>query len=262
MQNWTTENLPEFGPHLSNHRVTVWFHDETIFYAHDRQKRLWIYKDIPAKPYAKGDGASLMIAHYISADFGWLVWGDSLAQQIHKPEKNRDGYFSSDVIIEQAHLAMDIALKNWPEFDHVFIYDNASTHLKQPDDAISAQKMLKNTPKVGANWGIKVKKRDPLTGKPLMKPDGKPEKMKIPMGNTQFEDGHPQPLYFPPGHEHAGVFKGMQVILEERGSSNASKLLAECKQFKCTSPTNNCCCRRISFNQLDFALVPSILESE
>ncbi|KAF8168413.1 hypothetical protein B0H34DRAFT_685340, partial [Crassisporium funariophilum] len=71
--NWTTENLPEFGPHPSNHRAIVWFHNGTIFYAHDWQKRLWIYKDIPAKPYAKGDGASLMIAHYISADFGWLM---------------------------------------------------------------------------------------------------------------------------------------------------------------------------------------------
>jgi hypothetical protein len=176
------------------------------------------------------------------------------------PVRNRTS--ASLDIIEQAHSAMDIASKNWPEFDHVFIYDNASTHLKRPDDAISAQKMPKNTPKVGTNWGIEVKKRDPLTGKPLIKPDGKPEKMKIPMGNARFADGRPQPLYFPPGHERAGVFKGMQVILEERGFSNASKLLAECKQFKCTSPTNDCCCRRILFNQPDFASVPSILESE
>ncbi|KAF8149797.1 hypothetical protein B0H34DRAFT_801943 [Crassisporium funariophilum] len=191
---------------------------------------LWIHKDAPTKPYAKGNGASLMIAHYVSVDFGWLVWVDSSAQWTLKPGKNRDGYLSSNNIIDQAHSAMDIALKNWPEVDHVFIYDNASTHLKRPDNAISAQKMPKNTPKVGANWGIKVKERDPLTGKPLMKPNGKPEKMKIPMVNAQFEDGRPQPLYFPPGHEHAGVFKRMQVILEERGFLNALKLLAECKQ--------------------------------
>jgi hypothetical protein len=110
MQNWTTENLPEFGPHLSIHRVIVWFHDETIFYAHDRRKRLWIHKDAPAKPYAKGDGASLMIAHYVSADFGWLVCGNSSAQRILKPGKNRDGYFSSDDIIRDAEVRFSSVL--------------------------------------------------------------------------------------------------------------------------------------------------------
>lgn len=44
MHNWTTENLPEFGPHLSTRRVVVWFHDESVFYAHDRRKRAWIHK--------------------------------------------------------------------------------------------------------------------------------------------------------------------------------------------------------------------------
>jgi len=31
MRNWTTENLPEFGPSAPGRRVIVWFHDETIF---------------------------------------------------------------------------------------------------------------------------------------------------------------------------------------------------------------------------------------
>jgi len=43
-------------------RVIAWFHDESVFYAHDRRKKGWYHKDAGAKPYAKGEGASLMIA--------------------------------------------------------------------------------------------------------------------------------------------------------------------------------------------------------
>ena len=51
--------------------VIVWFHDETIFYAHDRRKKGWYHKDAPAKPYTKGEGATVMVANFVSAKFGW-----------------------------------------------------------------------------------------------------------------------------------------------------------------------------------------------
>ncbi|KAF9470849.1 hypothetical protein BDN70DRAFT_998814 [Pholiota conissans] len=261
MHNWSTENLPEFGPHRLGRRVIVWFHDESVFYAHDRRRRLWVHKDAPAKPYAKGDGASLMFAQFVSADFGWLAWAEKSAQRVMKPGKNKDGYFSNDDIIEQVHVAMDMVSERWPEFEHVFIYDNASTHLKRPDDSISARKMPKHIPKQGTNWGVEVIRRDKKTKKPVLKTTGKPEKDKIPMGDARFTDGTPQPLYFPRGHRREGIFKGMQIILEERGFENAARLPAECKGFKCKSPTNDCCCRRILFTQPDFANIPSILET-
>ena len=59
--------------------------------------------------------------------------------------------------------------------------------------------------------------------------------------------------------ERAGVFKGMAVILEERGFADARKLRAECKNFKCAPPALNCCCRRLLFNQQDFQDVNTIL---
>jgi len=62
------------------------------------------------------------------------------------------------------------------------------------------------------------------------------------MGNAQFADGSPQPLYFPKGHPHTGVFKGMAVISEEQGFGDMSKVLAECKGFKCTPLAIDCCC--------------------
>lgn len=127
----------------------MWFHDETIFYAHDHLRKTWYYKDTSPKPYKKGEGVSLMIANFISADFGWLISldGGKSAQKIFKPGKNRDGYFTSDDIEAQAQEAMDIASEAYPDYDHVFIYDNATTHQKWADGALSACKMPKGTSK-------------------------------------------------------------------------------------------------------------------
>ena len=164
-----------------------------------------------------------MIADYVSANFGWLRSPDGKcsARQVMKPGKNKDGYFSNDDICEQALEAVSIVHECWPQYEHVLIYDNAS-NLKRADNALSARKMPKNIPKPGCNWGIEVTKCDPVTGKICYKSDGSYEKVKIHMSDACFADGTPQPLYFPEGHEHAGVFKGTAKILEERGFADTS----------------------------------------
>ncbi|KAJ7670285.1 hypothetical protein B0H17DRAFT_948860, partial [Mycena rosella] len=63
----TTPSLPP-----GVRRTVIWYHDESIFYAHDRRRKSWYHKDANAIPYKKGDGASYMVADYFSADFGWL----------------------------------------------------------------------------------------------------------------------------------------------------------------------------------------------
>ncbi|KAF8800309.1 hypothetical protein BYT27DRAFT_7117577 [Phlegmacium glaucopus] len=253
---------PEQGPKMPGLRIITWFHDESIFYAHDRRKKGWYHKDAPAKPYKKGEGASLMIADFVSADFGWLRSpdGKQSARRVMKPGKAKDGYFTSDDIQLQAEEAIRICKECWPQYEHVFIYDNASTHLKRPEDSLSARRMPKNTPKEGNNWGIEVTKRNPITQKPICNPNGSHQKVKIKMGNAQYADGTSQSLYFPEGHARAGVFKGMVTILEERGFQNVSKIRAECKGFKCLPGATSCCCRRILYNQPDFANIPSVLE--
>src|SRR5271168_1695102 len=201
MEIWD-EKLVESVLSDSGRRVIVWFHDESIFYAHDRRKKGWYHKDASAKPYAKGEGASLMIADFVSADFGWLTSPDGKrsARRLFKPGKNRDGYFSNDDIIGQANEAVDILQKFYPEYEHVLIYDNATTHLKRAEDALSARKMPKGIPKPGTNWGIEVSKRNPITGKIVYLPDGSIEKTKILMRDGHFENGELQPLYFPMNH--------------------------------------------------------------
>ena len=154
---------------------------------------------------------------------------------------------------------MDILETNYPDEEHLLIFDNATIHTKRADNALSARKMPKFTPKEGCNWGIEVTHRRP-DGKIIYGLNGKPAKIKIKMGNAQFRDSTPQSLYFEEPHPCAGTFKGMAIILEEQGYANTSKLRAECKDFKCLPDATQCCCRRLLFNEPDFVGIPSLLE--
>ena len=265
MATWDKE-LNEYLPSDGGKRIIAWFHDESVFYAHDRRKKGWYHKDSSAKPYAKGEGASLMIADFVSADFGWLTSADEKqsARRIFKPGKNRDGYFSNEDIIEQANEAIDILQESYLEYGHILIYDNATTHLKRAEDALSARKMPKGIPQPGKNWGIEVSKRNQITGKLIYRTDGSIEKTKIFMRDGRFDNGEPQHLYFPVDHPDEGLrgkFKGMAVILQERGFGDMSKVPASCKNFKCKPGETRCCCRRMLYNQPDFAEAESFLET-
>jgi len=159
-------------------------------------------------------------------------------------------------ILEQVKEAMEIVKESYPDDNHLFIYDNATTHLKCADDALSARKMPKFPSEM---WGIEVNKLHP-NGKQVFTDDGKYAKMKIRVGDGTF-NGAPQSFYFPEGHEKAGWFKGMATILEECGFANASRLKAQCKDFKCAKGATSCCCRRILYEQPDFVNVKSVLEA-
>jgi len=124
--------------------------------------------------------------------------------------------------------------------------------------------MIKFTPKPGTNWGVKVSKRNPITGNVIYHPNGSIEKTKILMRDARFENGEPQPLYFPMDHPDQnlqGKFKGMAVILQERGFGDMMKVLASCKNFKCKPGETRCCCRRMLYSQLDFVEGESFLET-
>ena len=94
-------------------------------------------------------------------------------------------------------------------------------------------------------------------------PDGKVFKAKIQMKDTTFTDGIPQFLYFEPGHLKAGLYKGMEVILQEWGLIMESKLKAQCNsKFPCPNKGQmDCCCHQVLYNQLDFVHVESLLET-
>lgn len=75
-------------------------------------------------------------------------------------------------------------------------------------------------------------------------------------------DGSLQSFYYPDDHELSGYFKGMAVILEERGFGSMQKVRAMCRGFHCPADDPGCCCRRILYNQPDFAGQLSELETK
>lgn len=164
------------------------------------------------------------------------------------PGENRDGYITNQDICDQLVLAIGLAKAKYPEAEHIFIYDNATTHTKRRDDALSACQM---TLKPSANFGVAS------TG-----PNG--DKVKIRMANAKFADGSPQDLHFPDTHaKFPGQFKGVTKILEERGIDTTG-LKLQCSQSKCKTlaqgEVQSCCARRILFNQPDFMEQKSSLE--
>ncbi len=59
-------------PILNAGEKQLWLntHDESVFYANDRQKTQWSHASGDCKPQAKGEGASIMVSDFLSPDYG------------------------------------------------------------------------------------------------------------------------------------------------------------------------------------------------
>jgi len=138
---WMVENDAIEGPPPSR-RTVAWWHDESTFYANDRRRIHWVHKGEKAVPYAKGEGASQMVADFVSANYGWLQSpdGQQRSRILFKAGKACQGYFTNEDILNHASTAMDILETHYPDEKHVLIFDNATAHLKRAEDALSVQK--------------------------------------------------------------------------------------------------------------------------
>ena len=245
---WTEENIDKPATISDDQQNDVaWVHNETIFYANDRREHHWVPDTETAIPKPKGEGASFMVADFVSADYGWLRSpdGKESARVTIRPGTQRDGYFTNSDVLAQVTVAMDILQKHYPHNNHFFIFDNASTHRKRADTAISAQKMPLKTSKPDKNWLVEIPSLNEF-GKQLYRPDGKKLMKKVQMTPGTFADGTPQPFYFPEDHKAAGYFKGMKIILKERGFGDQirdQKLKRECPKFHCPPGHTDCCIR-------------------
>ncbi|CAE6514514.1 unnamed protein product, partial [Rhizoctonia solani] len=156
MRKWDREGN-EIPPDLraGEREVVVHWHDEVIYRAHDRRMTRWIPDGEAAGIYKKGEGQSLMIAHMISAKYGFLErlgaqQADNTdkvrnkaddAMVIFRPGKERDGYFCNHDVCEQVKGVMEILDEYPANEEHILVFDNATTHTKLPDDAPVVTKM-------------------------------------------------------------------------------------------------------------------------
>jgi hypothetical protein len=145
---------------------------------------------------------------------------------------------------------MDILQRDYPDEQHVLLYDNATTHTKRPANALSATKMT---------LGTSDKLRFTVDN-----PDGT-EDHDVKMEDGFFADGSPQHLYHPDGHPQAGLFKGMRTLITERRAHghnlpDPTRLKAQCAKFHCAKGATTCCCRRVLYSEPDFQGGKSVLE--
>ena len=175
-------------PNTGRHTV-VWFHNELIFHAHDHQKVCWVHDSETAKPYAKGEGPSVMVADFVSADYGWLKGGNHVAWVMLWPGSNHDGDFTNNDVIGQASNVMRILTKNYPDDDHVLVFDNAHNALTMHCQHSRCQR---------AQWGVTVNAHDE-SGAIIFKSNGKPQTTTKCMADTTW-NGQVQPLYYSDDH--------------------------------------------------------------
>ena len=73
--------------------MVIWHHGELTYYTNDWHKICWVHKGEQEVPYAKGEGVSLMVTDFISANYGWLhsPYGNQQAQVLFKARKAWEG---------------------------------------------------------------------------------------------------------------------------------------------------------------------------
>jgi hypothetical protein len=181
---------------------------------------------------------------------------NSEARILFRPGKNRDGFFSHEDIVRQVEHAIDIFnTKAQGRAQGLFLFDNAPSHVKRAPDALSARKMPKGALKLLFCILIFNFIAGPKAGW-THEPNG-PR-----MRPGRLSDGSIQELYYPENHPvMPGWFKGMEQLIRERGlwPADGRSLSAQCTGFKCEPGRTDCCCRRILFNESDFAAQKSHL---
>ncbi|KAF9515666.1 hypothetical protein BS47DRAFT_1371942 [Hydnum rufescens UP504] len=253
---WEKEPMGQYAMDMNE---MIWNKEgiESTFYAHDHQKHHWVYSKETAKPIQKGEGASLMVSDFCSADYGWLC----------SPEGEEASILFKPEIYDQVSVAAKLATKLYPPNNHVFAFDNATTHTKCLEDTLSAMKMPKKMSLKGKNFLCEVTRHDG-SGKPVLDSSGNVVKDKMQMHDGTVLDGSPQCVYFTPNHQYTSQFKGMAVILKEHGVDvDGLKLKAQCGKggFKCQTNivppgTNPCCCWKAMFDQPNFTKQKSCIE--
>ncbi|QRV74793.1 DDE superfamily endonuclease [Ceratobasidium sp. AG-Ba] len=253
MRWYDSKTMEEHAPNLApgERPVMVWFHDESMFYANDRRLTRWVHYLEKAKPYAKGEGASIMVADFVGID-GWLAGVDLLSDNARItlfPGRTRDGYLTGAKVRDQLTKAIGIVKRRYPDVDHVFIYDNATTHTRRREDLAAISKM---TLQPSQNVGDVIETRTDE--------QGSIQKIRVRFANVQFPDGSPQSLYFADDHpQYPGYFKGIAELLRERGISTA-KLRLQCMTGKKCVAKSRCCARQVLSDQPGFEEQESALE--
>ena len=85
----------------------------------------------------KSLGQAIMVSDFIEEDYLWHA--DKQARLLL--DTQIDGYFNSDKVLLQVDKAIDIFEAKYPIYQGLFVFDNAPSHKKCPDDALRVENM-------------------------------------------------------------------------------------------------------------------------
>ncbi len=204
--------------------VVLITHDESIFSANDGRHQAWIAEN-GAFLRPKGKGRGIMVSDFL------LPWSRLNLLSLPKARQDElvaagipreaavlfeygkdEGYWDGSKVLDQAiNKALPIAEALYPEYQLVFIFDNATSHSVYAEDALRVAKMNKGE---GGQ-------------QPLLR-------------NGWYKDGDvvvEQEMFFtredPATGTNCKVPKGIQRVLEERGLWPDRGLLLECAKPTC-----------------------------
>ena len=189
--------LPHDPSILASNPIIRVFHDESTFHANADQTFHWSDGSNQALKQ-KSLGQAVMVSDFIDEVNGYLEFEGEEARLYL--EHQSEGYFTNDMFVDQVSGAIDIFEAKYPGTIGMFMFDNAPSHCKKPDDCLNPDKMNVS--------------------------DGG----KQPFVRDTMWNGHTQKM------THDGVQKGMRRVLEERGVNThkmkADAMRAELKKFE------------------------------
>ena len=184
-------------PNLPVKRIIRVFHDESTFYSNADQSFHWTDGTSQALKQ-KSLGQAIMISDFIEEVDGFLQC-EGVEARLYL-EHQSEGYFNNDMLMVQVQKAIDIFEKKYPSVIGMFIFDNAPSHRKKPDNSLNPERMNVS------DGGRQPVMRDTMWNRCIQK--------------MTLDDGRQ---------------KGMKSVLEERGVStkgmNAAKMREELKKF-------------------------------
>ena len=166
------------------------YHDESTYYANADQSFYWTDGSRQILKQ-KSLGQAIMVSDFLDEVGGFLKYKKERARLLL--EHQTEGYFNNEMLISQVVKSIDIFEKKYPMAQGLFIFDNAPSHMKRPEDALNAERM-----------NVKDGGKQPFMMDTVW--NGKVQKMVT----------------------DQGIQKGMRTVLDERGvvtdGMNADKL--------------------------------------
>ena len=80
-----------------------------------------------------------MVSDFIDEVHGYLRCDEEEARLYM--EHQSEGYFTNDLFLDQVRQAMSIFERKYPGVIGMFIFDNAPSHVKKPDDSLNVDRM-------------------------------------------------------------------------------------------------------------------------